>query len=162
MPTTTPCLWFDIGEAEKAAEFYVSVFPNSAITKVTRYGPGTPGPEGEVMTVEFTLDGQGFTALAGGPQFTFSEAISFRVPCTDQAEVDHYWGALADGGQEGPCGWVKDRFGVSWQVEPTALGELLDDPDPARANRVMQAMLTMGRLDVAELQRAADGVPADR
>lgn len=158
MPTTVPCLWFDIGVAEKAAEFYVSIFPNSEILGTTYYGPDTPGPEGAVMTVTFSLDGQRFVGLNGGPQFTFSEAISFQIPCADQAETDHYWARLSEGGKEGPCGWVTDRFGVSWQVEPVALQELLADPDPARAQRAMQAMLRMGKIDIAELRRAADGV----
>lgn len=159
MPTTVPCLWFDLGVAELAAAHYVSIFPNSEIIGTTYYGPGTPGPEGAVMTVEFSLDGQRFTGLNGGPQFTFSEAISFQIPCADQAETDHYWTRLGEGGKEGPCGWVTDRFGVSWQVEPTALRELLADPDPARANRAMQSMLGMTRIDIAELRRAADAAP---
>lgn len=157
MPTTVPCLWFDLGIAEQAAEFYVSIFPNSEILGVLRYGPDTPGPEGAVMTVTFKLDGQKFVGLNGGPEFTFSEAISFQIPCVDQAETDHYWNRLAEGGKEGPCGWVTDRFGVSWQIEPIALQELLADPDPARAQRAMQAMLRMSKIDIAELRRAADG-----
>jgi predicted 3-demethylubiquinone-9 3-methyltransferase (glyoxalase superfamily) len=119
-----------------------------------------PGPEGEVLTVDFSLDGQRYVGLNGGPQFTFSEAISFQIMCADQDEVDHYWSRLSDGGEKGPCGWVKDRFGVSWQVNPTRLQELIDDPDPGRAQRAMQAMLRMQKIDIAELERAADGVPA--
>ncbi len=154
--TTTPCLWFDT-QGEDAAQFYCSVFPNSTILRVTRYGPDTPGTDGAVMTVDFELDGQKFVALNGGPQFTFSEAISFYVECRDQAEVDYYWAALGEGGEHGPCGWLKDRFGVSWQVTPTRLFELISDPDPDRANRAMQAMLTMGKLILADLEKAADG-----
>src|SRR4051794_13908969 len=114
MPKQTPCLWFD-GQAEQAAAQYVALFPNSEILGITRYGPGTPGPEGEVMTVDFSLDGQRYVGLNGGPQFRFTEAISFQIHCADQDEVDHYWAGLIDGGEEGPCGWCKDRFGVSWQ-----------------------------------------------
>ena len=156
MPRTTPCLWFDT-QAQEAAEFYCSVFPNSRITNVTRYGKAGMRPEGETMTVEFVLDGQPYTALNGGPQFTFSEAISFQVHCADQAEVDHYWYSLSKGGEEGPCGWLKDQFGLSWQVVPSRLPALLSDPDPERAARATEAMLGMQRLDIAELERAADG-----
>ena len=155
MPTPTPFLWFDT-QAEQAAELYVSLFPNSKITGVSRY----PGPDGEekVMTVGFVLDGQEFTGLNAGPQFTFTEAVSFVIPCADQAEVDHYWdGLIANGGEESQCGWLKDPFGLSWQVVPTVLHELLGDPDPARAQRAQQAMLSMRRLDIAGLRRAADG-----
>jgi predicted 3-demethylubiquinone-9 3-methyltransferase (glyoxalase superfamily) len=159
MPTQTPCLWFD-GQAEQAAAHYTAIFPNSKILGVTHYGPDMPGPEGEVLTVDFSLDGQRYVGLNGGPQFTFSEAISFQIMCADQDEVDHYWSRLSDGGEKGPCGWVKDRFGVSWQVNPTRLQELIDDPDPGRAQRAMQAMLRMQKIDIAELERAADGVPA--
>ena len=157
MPTTVPCLWFDFGAAEAAAQYYVEVFPNSSVTGVTRYGPDSPGPEGEVMTVEFVLDGRPWLALAGGPQFPFTEAVSFQVHCADQAEVDHYWARLGEGGQEGPCGWLKDRFGVSWQVVPVELIALTTDPDPGRRQRATQAMLRMGKIDVAELRRAAGG-----
>ncbi|MGH3567050.1 MAG: VOC family protein, partial [Pseudonocardia sp.] len=129
MPKTVPCLWFD-GQAEQAAAHYTTVFPHSKILGMTRYGPDMPGPEGSVLTVTFSLDGQQFVGLNGGPQFTFSEAISFQILCADQDEVDHYWERLSDGGEEGPCGWLKDRFGVSWQVVPTALLDLIDDPDP--------------------------------
>lgn len=153
---TTPCLWFD-SQGEEAAQFYVAVFPNSRIVKVSRYGPDPPGAPGSVMTVDFELDGQRFVALNGGPQFTFSEAISFQIPCADQAEVDHYWNALTEGGEESQCGWLKDQFGLFWQVIPNRLPELLGDPDPDRANRAMQAMLQMRKLDIAEIERAADG-----
>jgi predicted 3-demethylubiquinone-9 3-methyltransferase (glyoxalase superfamily) len=156
MPKTTPCLWFDT-QAEDAAEFYCSVFPNSRITSMTRYGQAGPRPEGEVMTVEFELDGQPYTALNGGPEFTFDEAISFQIDCADQEEVDHYWYALSKEGQESQCGWLKDRFGLSWQVVPRRLVELLADPDPGRAERATRAMLQMQRIDVAEVERAADG-----
>jgi predicted 3-demethylubiquinone-9 3-methyltransferase (glyoxalase superfamily) len=156
MQKMTPCLWFDT-EAEEAAEFYVSVFPNSRIVDVARYGSAGPRPEGTVMTVSFELDGQSFVALNGGPEFTFSEAISFQVGCKDQAEVDAYWGALSEGGEEGPCGWLKDRFGLSWQIIPTALPELLSDPDPERAQRAMAAMLEMRKIEIGVLERAAAG-----
>lgn len=156
MPTTTPCLWFDT-EGEQAAQLYTSVFPNSSIGNVSRYGPDQPRPEGEVLTVEFTLDGQPYVALNGGPEFHFSEAISFQIDCASQEEVDHYWDALSEGGEQGPCGWLKDRFGLSWQVVPRRLSELLADPDAGRAQRAMQAMLRMKKIDVAELERAADG-----
>jgi predicted 3-demethylubiquinone-9 3-methyltransferase (glyoxalase superfamily) len=155
MPKTTPCLWFD-NQGEEAAEFYTSVFPNSKILDIARYGPAGPGPEGSVMTVRFMLDGQEFVALNGGPEFTFSEAISFQVDCGSQEEVDEYWARLSDGGAEGPCGWLKDRFGLSWQIVPSALPALLSDPDPGRAQRAMQAMLQMKKIDIAELRRAAD------
>ena len=154
--TTTPCLWFDT-QGEDAARFYCSVFPNSRILNVTHYGPDTPRPEGTVMTVDFELDGQKFVALNGGPEFTFSEAISLQITCDDQDEVDYYWEKLSDGGEEGPCGWLKDKFGLSWQVVPEGMDELFADPDPARASRAMQAMLKMRKIDVATLQRAADG-----
>ncbi|WP_131787186.1 VOC family protein [Protofrankia symbiont of Coriaria ruscifolia] len=155
MPKTTPCLWFDT-QAEEAAQFYASIFPSSTIVDVTHYGPGGPRPEGMVMTVTFVLDGQEYVALNGGPEFTFSEAISFQVSCTSQAEVDEYWSRLTDGGEEGPCGWLKDRYGLSWQIVPTALRELLTDPDPGRSQRAMRAMLQMKKIDVTELRRAAD------
>ena len=159
MPRTVPCLWFD-GQAEPAARLYTEVFPNSTIDGITHYGPDTPGTEGAVLTVEFTLDGTRYIGLNGGPQFTFSEAISFQIMCADQAEVDHYWYRLSEGGYQDQCGWLKDRFGLSWQVVPTRLTELLQDPDPARANRAMQAMLTMRRIDIAALEAAADAEPA--
>jgi predicted 3-demethylubiquinone-9 3-methyltransferase (glyoxalase superfamily) len=159
MPKTVPCLWFD-GQAEQAAALYTEVFPDSKILGVTRYGPGLPGPEGSVMTVNFSLDGQEYVGLNGGPQFSFTEAISFQILCADQDEVDHYWDRLSEGGQEGPCGWLKDRFGVSWQVVPTVLFALVGDPDPGRAERATQAMMGMGKIDIAGLQRAADQLPA--
>jgi predicted 3-demethylubiquinone-9 3-methyltransferase (glyoxalase superfamily) len=157
MPKITPWLWFE-NQAEEAASFYVSVFKNSRILDVSRFPEGAPGEPGSVMVVSFELDGEQFDALNGGPQFSFSEAISFEIHCEDQAEVDEYWSRLtADGGQESQCGWCKDKFGVSWQVIPKRLGELMSDPDPARAGRAMQAMLQMGKIDVATLEQAADG-----
>lgn len=158
MPKTVPCLWFD-GQAEHAAAHYTAIFPNSEILGVTRYGPETPGPEGTVMTVSFSLDGQRFVGINGGPQFSFSEAVSFQVLCADQKEVDYYWDRLSEGGEQGPCGWLKDRFGVSWQIEPTVLFDLIDDPDPGRAQRATQAMLKMSKIDIEELLRAADQAP---
>lgn len=159
MPKTVPCLWFD-GQAEQAAEHYVSIFPRSEILSIARYGPNMPGPEGSVMTVSFRLDNQEYVGLNGGPQFTFTEAVSFQILCADQAEVDHYWNRLSEGGEEGPCGWLKDRFGVSWQVVPTALIDLLRDPDPDRAQRSTQAMLTMKKIEIAKLTEAADQTSA--
>lgn len=156
MPHITPNLWFD-GNGEDAAEFYVSVFPNSEITAVTRYGEVGPGEAGAVMTVGFVLDGQPFTIINGGPMFTFDEAVSFEIRCADQAEVDYYWDKLTDGGEESQCGWLKDRFGLSWQVVPEGWEAMLADPDPARAERAMAAMLGMRKLDIAALQAAADG-----
>ena len=155
MQKITPCLWFDT-EGEEAANFYTSVFKNSRILNVSRYGEAGPRPAGTVMTVDFELDGQEFVALNGGPEFTFNEAVSFQVNCTTQEEVDEYWSRLTDGGEPGPCGWLKDRYGVSWQIVPTALNELLSDPDPARAQRAMKAMLQMGKIDIATLRSAAD------
>ncbi|HJR24747.1 MAG TPA: VOC family protein [Acidimicrobiales bacterium] len=155
----TPNLWFDT-QAEEAAGFYTSVFKNSRIVSVARYPEGGPGPAGTVMTVEWELDGQRFVGINGGPQFTFDEAVSFQVDCADQEEIDYYWAALSDGGEEGPCGWLKDRFGLSWQVVPTGMDELFSDPDPTKAQRAMQAMLQMGKLDIAALRSAAEGVPA--
>jgi predicted 3-demethylubiquinone-9 3-methyltransferase (glyoxalase superfamily) len=155
MSSITPWLWFDT-EAEEAATFWTELFPNSRIVEVTRYGPGAPREEGSVMTVAFELDGRSFAGLNGGPQYRFSEASSLQVLCEDQAEVDRYWNALTAGGEEGPCGWCKDRFGVSWQIVPKALPALLGDPDPGRAQRAMQAMLGMKKLDIAALQAAAD------
>ncbi|WP_336922436.1 VOC family protein [Aquipuribacter sp. SD81] len=159
MPRTVPCLWFD-GQAEAAAAHYVSIFPNSEVTSVQRAPADTPsGPAGYVMVVEFTLDGQPYTGLNGGPQFTFSEAVSFQVMCEDQAEADHYWDRLSEGGEEGPCGWLKDRFGLSWQVVPKEAVALMADADPERARRATEAMLGMTRLDVAAMRAAADGAP---
>ena len=154
MEPITPCLWFDT-EGEAAAEFYTSIFPNSRILDVARYGAAGPGPEGTVMTVAFELDGTTFVALNGGPHFQFNEAVSFQVPCRDQAEVDAFWSALSDGGEQGQCGWLKDRFGVSWQVFPTALPELLTHSDPETSARVMEAMLGMRKIEIGELERAA-------
>ena len=154
MHKITPFLWFD-DQAEQAAEFYVSVFDNSRITSITHYGQTGPGEPGQVMTVEFELDGQPVTALNGGPHFKFTEAVSFSVSCEDQAEVDRYWNALLNGGEESQCGWLKDRFGFSWQIVPAAMLRLLADPDRAKANRAMAAMLKMKKLDVAVLEAAA-------
>jgi len=157
----TPCLWFDT-EAEDAAKLYVSIFPNSKIDTVSRFpdaGQDVHGkPAGSVMVVAFELDGQPFTALNGGPQFKHSEAVSFQVMCETQGDVDHYWNALtANGGQEGPCGWLKDKFGVSWQVVPTAIPRMMSDPDPAKPARVMQAFMQMKKMDIAALERAYRG-----
>jgi predicted 3-demethylubiquinone-9 3-methyltransferase (glyoxalase superfamily) len=154
MPRTTPWIWFDT-EGEDAAEFYTSVFPNSKIVDVARYGSAGPRPEGMVMTVIFELDGQRFAALNGGPEFKPNEAISFEVECNDQDEVDYYWEKLGESGEYGPCGWLKDKFGVSWQIVPTRLGELLSDPDREKSQRVMAAMLQMGKIEVAGLEAAA-------
>ena len=155
--TISPFLWFD-NQAEDAAKLYVSIFPNSRILGVSRYGEAGPGPKGTVMTVSFELDGQRFIALNGGPQFKFTEAISFSIECETQEEVDRYWSKLtAGGGEEGPCGWLKDRFGLSWQVNPRVLGELISDPDPKKAKRAMEAMLKMKKIDIAALKRAAEG-----
>jgi predicted 3-demethylubiquinone-9 3-methyltransferase (glyoxalase superfamily) len=155
MPKITSCLWFDT-QGEDAANFYVSVFPNSRIVNVSRYGEAGPRPAGSVMVVDFELDGRPFMALNGGPEFTFDEAVSFVIDCADQDEVDYYWTKLGEGGEEGPCGWLKDRFGLSWQVTPTALGELSSDPNPAKSQAVIKAMLGMRKLVVAELQAAYD------
>jgi predicted 3-demethylubiquinone-9 3-methyltransferase (glyoxalase superfamily) len=157
MPKQIPCLWFD-GTAEEAAQHYTSIFPNSSIGDVTRYGPNMPMPEGTAMTVSYTLDGHEYVGLNGGPQFPFSEAVSFQIMCTDQEEADHYWNRLTEGGEESMCGWLKDKFGVSWQVVPTELMSLLSDPDPGRAQRATEAMMQMHRIDLAEIRRAADSV----
>jgi predicted 3-demethylubiquinone-9 3-methyltransferase (glyoxalase superfamily) len=156
MPKVTPWLWFDT-EGEEAAEFYTSVFPNSKIVEVTRYGSANPQQEGTVMTVTFDLDGQRVSALNGGPQYKHSEAFSFMVDCDDQDEVDYYWEKLGAGGDYGPCGWLKDRFGLSWQIVPRRLPELLGDPDGEKAQRVMSAMMQMGKIEIAGLERAAEG-----
>jgi predicted 3-demethylubiquinone-9 3-methyltransferase (glyoxalase superfamily) len=158
-PKIIPNLWFDT-EAEEAAEFYTSLFKNSRIVNKTHYTDAGPRPAGMVMTVEWELDGQRFVGINGGPQFSFSEAVSFQITCEDQDEVDYYWEELGDGGKEGPCGWIADRYGLSWQVVPDGMDELFADPDPERARRAMEAMLKMGKLDIAALQAAADGVPA--
>ncbi|HET7646397.1 MAG TPA: VOC family protein [Candidatus Limnocylindria bacterium] len=157
MPTLYPCLWFD-GNAEEAAAFYAGLLPDSHVDKISRSPADTPsGPAGMVLLVDFTLLGQRFQGLNGGSDFTFNEAISFVVECDGQAEVDRLWDAFtADGGKPGPCGWLKDRFGLSWQIVPRELGELMEDPDPERARRAMEAMLQMGKIDIAEVRRAAD------
>lgn len=157
MRNPIPCLWFD-GQAEEAAQFYTSLMPDSHVDKVWRSPADTPsGPAGMVLTVDFTLNGQEFQGLNGGPDFKFNEAVSFSIECEDQAEVDRLWDALAaDGGEPGPCGWIKDRFGLSWQIVPRALNELVSDPDPDRARRAMEAMLRMGKIDVSELERAVE------
>jgi len=151
----TPFLWFDT-EAEEAAKLYTTVFDDARITDVTHYGEAGPRPAGMVLTVAFEIDGQPFVALNGGPEYRFTEAISFQIPCRTQEEVDRYWSALSEGGEEGPCGWLKDRFGLSWQVVPTVLPELLSQPDREKANRVMAAMMQMKKLDIAALTAAAD------
>jgi predicted 3-demethylubiquinone-9 3-methyltransferase (glyoxalase superfamily) len=157
MAKITPWLWFDT-EAEDAATFYASVFKNSKILSVDRYGDVGPGEPGSVMTVAFELNGQEFVGLNGGPAFDFNESVSFMVSCDSQDEVDHYWNRLCEGGgQESQCGWLKDKYGVSWQIVPTELHELLGDPDPQRAQRAMQAMLTMSKIDIAVMRQAADG-----
>jgi predicted 3-demethylubiquinone-9 3-methyltransferase (glyoxalase superfamily) len=160
MPKTVICLWFDT-EAERAAEHYTSIWPDSEILDTVRYGAEDPAREGTALTVHFRLGDTEYLGLNGGPQhFAFTEAISFQIMCADQAEVDHYWDRLTDGGEEGPCGWLKDRFGVSWQVVPTRLMELQQDPDPARRQRAVQAMFGMKKLVIADLERAADAVSA--
>jgi predicted 3-demethylubiquinone-9 3-methyltransferase (glyoxalase superfamily) len=151
----TPCLWFDT-QGEEAANFYVSLFPNSRIVSVDRYGDAGPRAAGSVMTVDFELDGQPYVALNGGPEFTFNEALSFQISCADQDEVDYYWDKLGEGGEHGPCGWLKDRYGLSWQVIPEAFLQLVSDPDPAKSQAVMKAMLGMKKLVVSELQEAYD------
>lgn len=151
-----PFLWFD-NDAEEAARFYVSIFANSEITDIMRYGPGAPKPEGSILTVAFRLDSQEFIALNGGPEFPFTEAVSFSIDCDSQAEVDRYWEKLTDGGEPGQCGWLKDKYGLSWQVVPRVLIEMLQDEDGDKANRVMQAMLQMSKIDVPTLERAYAG-----
>ncbi|ARH92337.1 MULTISPECIES: VOC family protein [Streptomyces] len=156
MPKITPNLWFDT-QGKEAAEFYCSVFPNSRITAVTHYTDAGPGQAGSVLTVEFELDGQGYLALNGGPQFTFSEAVSLLIECADQEEIDYYWSKLTEGGgEEGPCGWLKDKYGLSWQVAPGGMAELLNDPDRDRATRAMKAIFGMKKIDIAALMAAAD------
>ncbi|MFH8628546.1 VOC family protein [Streptomyces lydicus] len=156
MPKITPNLWFDT-QGKEAAEFYCSVFPNSRITAVTHYTDAGPGQAGSVLTVEFELDGQGYLALNGGPQFTFSEAVSLLIECADQEEIDYYWSKLTEGGgEEGPCGWLKDKYGLSWQVAPGGMAELLNDPDRDRAARAMKAIFGMKKIDIAALRAAAD------
>ena len=155
MSKITPCLWFDT-QAEEAATFYTGIFENSRIMDVSRYGEAGPRPAGTVMTVNFELAGHPFVALNGGPEFTCDEAISFQVSCDSQEEVDYFWAKLTEGGEESQCGWCKDRYGLSWQIIPKALFELLGDADPGRSQRAMRAMLGMKKLDVAEMRRAAD------
>ncbi|HEX6959939.1 MAG TPA: VOC family protein [Ferrovibrio sp.] len=156
----TPCLWFD-GRGEEAARFYVSIFPNSKIETMSRYGKEGfeihGQPEGAVMTVSFTLNGQAFTALNGGPLFRFNEAVSFQVPCDTQQEIDYFWERLGEGGEEGPCGWLKDKFGLSWQVFPRALPDMLSDPDAPKVARVTKAFLRMKKFDLARLRDAFEG-----
>ena len=152
----TPCLWFD-GNAEEAVHFYMSVFKHSKIHKIVRYGDVGPGQKGSVMTVSFQIEGQDFLALNGGPQFKFSEAISFQVHCDSQKEVDYFWDKLTDGGEEGPCGWLKDKFGLSWQVVPTTLIEMVTDEDPIKVQRVTKAFLQMKKFDISALRRAFEG-----
>jgi len=156
MERISPCLWFD-GQAEQAANFYVSLFPDSRIVSVVPYPEGLPGQAGSVMTVVFELNGQQYVGLNGGPHFTFNEAVSFQIHCRDQAEVDRLWDALTEDGEEGPCGWLKDRWGLSWQVVPVRLLELIQDPDPTRAQRAAEAMMSMKKIDVATVERAAEG-----
>jgi predicted 3-demethylubiquinone-9 3-methyltransferase (glyoxalase superfamily) len=156
MQKITPFLWFD-NNAEEAVHFYTSIFKNSKILEMSRYGDAGPGPKGQVMVANFELEGQEFIALNGGPQFKFTEAISLVVNCKTQEEVDHYWEKLSAGGQKVQCGWVKDKFGLSWQVVPAILGELMRDKDPKKSGRVMQAMLKMTKIDIAGLKRAAEG-----
>jgi predicted 3-demethylubiquinone-9 3-methyltransferase (glyoxalase superfamily) len=153
MPSITPSLWFN-NNLEEAAEFYTSVFPNSTIESLNRFTEAGPGQPGEVVSGTFVLDGTRFFAINGGPQFPFTEALSFLIRCKDQGEVDHYWNSLVDGGQESQCGWLKDRFGLSWQVVPERLFELLSDPDPARAAAATKAMLGMRKIVIAELEAA--------
>ncbi len=154
MPKLTPCLWFDT-DGEQAARLYTSIFKRSQILDVVRYTDAGPGAEGTVMTVSFVLDGQEFLALNGGPAFTFNEAVSFQVNCESQDEVDDFWSRLSEGGEEGPCGWLKDRYGVSWQIVPTRLPELLRNPDRQLSQRVMEAMLGMKKIDIGALEQAA-------
>ena len=154
-----PNLWFDT-DAEDAANFYITVFKNSRIVSVAKYPEGSPGEPGTVMTVEFELDGQRFVGINGGPQFKFDEAVSFQITCEGQDEVDYYWDALTEGGEESQCGWLKDKFGLSWQVVPQGMEEVFSDPDRAKAERAMKAMLGMRKLDIAALRAAAEGVPA--
>lgn len=156
MPRIVPNLWFDT-QAEEAAAFYCSVFPNSRIGRILRFSEAGPGPAGSVVTVDFTLDGQPMTAINGGPQFRFTEAVSLMIQCDGQDAVDRYWSALSEGGEEGPCGWLKDRYGLSWQVVPRELLDMYSDETAPGAGRAMQAMLTMRKLDLAELRRAYDG-----
>lgn len=156
MPRITTNLWFD-DQAEEAASFYVSVFPNSRITSITHYTDSGPGPSGSVLTVDFELDGQPYTGINGGPMFTFTEAISLLINCEDQTEIDYYWDTLSAGGAESQCGWLKDKYGLSWQVVPANWTELMNDPDTARVDRAMAAMFTMRKIDIAAIEAAAAG-----
>jgi predicted 3-demethylubiquinone-9 3-methyltransferase (glyoxalase superfamily) len=152
----TTCLWFD-GQAEEAADHYASIFESSRIGRVLRYTDAGLGAAGSVMTVEFELNGQKFVGLNGGPEFRFNEAVSFQIHCDDQDEVDYYWRRLSEGGEEGPCGWLKDKYGVSWQVIPRVLTDLIGDPDPEKSARATEAMLSMSKLDIAALEKAHAG-----
>ena len=156
MQKIMPCLWFD-SQAEEAAKFYVSIFKNSKIGRISRYGEAGPGPKGSVMTVEFQLEGQDFIGLNGGPHFKFTEAISLSVDCKTQEEVDQLWEKLSEGGEKVQCGWLKDKYGLSWQIVPGVLSEMLADPDPAKSRRVMESMLKMKKLDIKALERAYQG-----
>ena len=153
MQKITPCLWFD-NQAEEAVKFYVSIFKNSKVETIARYGDAGPGPKGSVMTVKFQLDRQEFLALNGGPQFKFTEAVSFIVNCETQQEIDELWEKLSEGGKKVECGWLKDKYGLSWQIVPTVLGKMMSDPDPKRSQRVMGALLQMKKLDISRLKRA--------
>ncbi len=155
MQKITPCLWFDT-EGEEAAKFYTSIFENSRILDISHYGDAGPRPAGTVMTVSFELEGQEYLALNGGSEFRFNESVSFQVHCETQEEVDRFWNNLTDGGEEGPCGWLKDKYGLSWQIIPTVLPELLGDPDPEKSQRAMKAMLDMKKIDINALRKAAD------
>ena len=155
MKRITPFLWFE-NQAEEAANYYASIFKSSKVGRITRWGDVGPGPKGSVLTIEFTLDGQDFIGLNGGPEFKFSEAVSFSVECKDQQEVDDYWEKLSAGGEQGPCGWLKDKYGLSWQINPTILNEMLNDPNQAKADAAMQAMMGMKKIVIADLQRAVD------
>jgi predicted 3-demethylubiquinone-9 3-methyltransferase (glyoxalase superfamily) len=152
----TTCLWFD-GQAEEAANYYASIFPNSKLGRIGRYTEAGPGPAGSVLAVEFELNGQKFVGLNGGPEFKFNEAISFQIFCADQEEIDYYWNTLTEGGEESVCGWLKDRYGVSWQVIPAGLTDMIGDPDPEKAKRTTEAMLAMRKLDIAALEKAYAG-----
>ncbi|MGI8677027.1 MAG: VOC family protein [Nocardioidaceae bacterium] len=155
MQKITPCLWFDT-EGEEAAKFYTSIFENSRILDISHFGDAGPRPAGTVMTVSFELEGQEYLALNGGSEFRFNESVSFQVHCETQEEVDRFWNILTDGGEEGPCGWLKDKYGLSWQIIPTVLPELLGDPDPEKSQRAMKAMLDMKKIDINALRKAAD------
>ncbi len=161
MPKITPCLWFD-GKAEEAAKFYTSIFKNSKIGRITRYGNNGPRPRGSVLTVDFELDDQEFTALNGGPEFKFSEAVSYTVHCKDQDQVDEYWEKLSAGGEESVCGWLKDKYGLSWQIVPKVLPEMLADPDQEKVDRVMEAVMGMKKLDIEQLKQAYQLEEAER